>query len=306
MDCTRQTVCVLALALLGGCDTTKLVADGTPDLFQRAAPAIEQHWDYDLVGKAIPAGIIQAEGVLRIVPDNQRVVMQTIGSYLAYTFGWLQDRMEEADANDEYEEHDHLRRRVNKMYLRAWDLGRHLLHLEADGFDEARVGLESLRAWLSKNFVRKSDAEVLLWAGQAWAGFIYARSGSTDAIADLPLAKEMVAHSVKLDPEFLNMTGMMFLAVFACQEFPPDMDKSKAMFEEIFRRTERRTLLTQVSMARFYAVANDDKAMFERLLNEVLAAGDVFPEARMANTIARRRAKRYLRLADRFFTEIEE
>ena len=293
-------------AATGACDTTKLVANASPDLFQRAAPAIEQHWDYDLVGKAIPAGLVQVEGILRIVPDNRLILTQAIGSYLGYAFGWMQDRIEVADDADEYEEADHLRRRINMMYLRVWDLAQQLLRLEADGFDEARAGLEPLRAWLNKNFQRKRDAEVLLWAGQGWGAYIYASSESTDAIADLPLAKEMVAHSVKLDSEFLNMTGTLFLAVMACQEFPPDMEKSKGLFEDILERTERRTLITQVSMARYYAVANDDKKLFEELLHEVLEAGDVYPEARLANTIARRRAARYLRRIDHFFTEIEE
>ena len=38
------------LLVLAGCDTEKLAADSTAELFGRAAPGIEQHWDYDLVG----------------------------------------------------------------------------------------------------------------------------------------------------------------------------------------------------------------------------------------------------------------
>ena len=69
--CRRFALAVFAVALVAvmGCDTEKLAADSTAALFGRAAPGIEQHWDYDLVGKSFPASIIQLEGLLRVVPD---------------------------------------------------------------------------------------------------------------------------------------------------------------------------------------------------------------------------------------------
>ena len=57
----------VGLLMLTACDTAKLAADSTAELFGRAAPGIEQHWDYELVGKSFPASIIQLEGLLSIV-----------------------------------------------------------------------------------------------------------------------------------------------------------------------------------------------------------------------------------------------
>ncbi|MGB5500783.1 MAG: TRAP transporter TatT component family protein, partial [Polyangiales bacterium] len=99
--------------------------------------------------------------------------------------------------------------------------------------------------------------------------------------------------------------GKMLLAVVAAQQFPPEMEQSKALFDEVLAHNERRLLIAQVSMARYYAVAIGDYALFKQLLEEVVAAGDVLPEARMLNVIARRRAQRYLRQAHLFFSELE-
>jgi hypothetical protein len=37
-----------------------------------------------------------------------------------------------------------------------------------------------------------------------------------------------------------------------------------------------------------------DKPLYEKLLNEVLAAGDTDPQQRLENAIAKRKARRYL------------
>jgi hypothetical protein len=297
---------VLQLVLLSGCDVPKFVANSSTELFTRAQPGIEQFWDYETAGKAIPAGILQLEGILRIVPDNERILIFTIGSYLGYGVGWIEDRLQEADAADDFEEVLHLRGRARLMYTRAWELAKHMLRLRADGFDEAAAGgTDTLSAWLQNTFHEQPDAEVLLFAAQAWAAHIIFNMHDIDVVADFPLAKVTLERSVELDPNFYFMQGKMLLAVVASQQFPPDMEKSKALFDEVLTGTGRRSLIVQVSMARYYAVAIGDYALFKKLLDEVVAAGDVLPEARLQNVIARRRAQRYLRLAYLFFSEVE-
>ena len=64
----------------------------------------------------------------------------------------------------------------------------------------------------------------------------------------------------------------MTMATLAASEFPPDMDRAKILFEEVLSKTERRNLMVQLSMARYYAVNVGDHALFTELLEEVLAA----------------------------------
>ena len=82
------------LAVLAACDTAKFAADSTSGLFERAAPAIEQYWDYETAGAAFPASIMQLEGIMRVVPDNEVVVVSAIGAYVGYGNGWIEDRIE--------------------------------------------------------------------------------------------------------------------------------------------------------------------------------------------------------------------
>jgi hypothetical protein len=302
-----HATCCLFLVCACACDTVRLAADSSAELFARAQPAIEQYFDYETAGKATPAGIMQLEGILRIVPDNERILLMTIGAYLGYGVGWIEDQLEEADAVDDFEQVVHLRGRLRTMYTRAWDLGQHALRLRAEGFDDAAAGgVDSLTTWLERNFVEPKDAEILLFAAQAWAAKIIFSLHDIDVVADFPLAKAILERSVALDPNFYFMQGKVFLALVAAQQFPPETQKSRKLFDEVLARTERRSLIVQVSMARYYAVAIGDYELFKSLLEEVLAAGDVLPEARLLNLVARRRAERYLRLAHMFFSDVEE
>ena len=64
----------------------------------------------------------------------------------------------------------------------------------------------------------------------------------------------------------------------------------------------RELVMAKVMFARFYAVVIQDRALFESTLKEVLATpANVFPQQRLANEIARRRAARYLAHVEDYF-----
>jgi hypothetical protein len=92
--------------------------------------------------------------------------------------------------------------------------------------------------------------------------------------------------------------------VYASQGKPMggDPELAKKYFEEALTATGGRYLLTKTLMARTYAVITQDRALFESLLKEVLAApADIYPEQRLSNELAKRRAKRYLQQVEEFF-----
>lgn len=294
--------CLLVFALLGGCDTAKFTAESTSGLFTRAAPAFEEYWDYELAGEAVPATIVQLEGILRVVPDNEPLIEQLTRAYVGYGYGWIEPAVEALEFEGDYDTANEQRRRAAIMYLRARDLGAHQLRLHSKGLDEALAGTaEDFEQWLDEEFKKKDDAGMLLWTGYAWGLYINASKDDMEAVADLPLARALVERSVELDPGYYAATGLTFLGVVEASSLSPDLEKSKAYFEQALAETDGRALMVQVHMARHYAVKTGDRALYEKLLNEVLAAGDVLPTARLVNRMARARAELYLDNADVFF-----
>jgi tetratricopeptide (TPR) repeat protein len=287
---------------MGGCDVAKFTADSTSGLFTRAAPAFESYWDYDLAGDAVPATIVQFEGILRVIPDNESMLAQLSQAYVAYAYGWVEADAEALEFESNYEEADVQRGRARTMYLRAMDLTRHRIRLhDADVDTAVRASVEDLEAWLQTRFVEEADAEMLLWHGYAWGSYINAAKDDMEAIADLAYAKAFVARSIELDPDYYNAAGYTFMGVAISSEMAGDMDVAKVYFEKALARTERRALQAQVNMARHYAVKQGDRDLFDKLLTEVMDAHDPLPEARLSNQMARERAALYIENADQLF-----
>jgi tetratricopeptide (TPR) repeat protein len=292
-------VCVMAL---GACDVAKFTADSTAGLFTRAAPAFESYWDYDLAGEALPATVVQFEGILRVVPDNEAILAQLAQAYIAYAYGWVEADVESMEFDGDYEEADVQRQRARIMYLRAVDLTRHWVRLHDPEVDVAvKSTVAELEEWLKSAFVEKADAEMLLWHGYAWGSYINAAKDDMEAIADLEYAKAFVVRSIELDPDFYNAAGYTFMGVATASEMAGDMDEAKVYFEKALERTERRALQIQLNMARYYAVKEGDRELFDTLLAEVMDAQDPLPEARLANRMARVRAALYIENADQLF-----
>ena len=82
---------------------------------------------------------------------------------------------------------------------------------------------------------------------------------------------------------------------------PPELQHS---FQ--YQQGQHLTLRAKIGdedVRRSYSICSavQDRALYESLLREVRDAGDVLPEARLSNRIAKRRAERYLRFTDQRF-----
>ena len=288
-------------ALASGCDLTKFTADSTANLFQEAAPAFNEHWDYEMAGQAAPGSILQLEGVWRVTPDNEIILMQLAQSYTGYAYGWVEDELELIDPMD-FEREEHIRTRARLMYLRARNFAFRMIRNEADGFDEARAaGLPEFQAWLREEFDDEEDAAMLLWAGYPWGSAINVSRDDPMLIADLGFARALVERSVELDPTYFNAAGLTFLGVATAEGLGGNPQDAVQFFERALELTDRKFLLIQYNYARSYAVRTQNRELFDRLLTEVEEAGDINPSARLPNKIAKRRARRLRQNASQFF-----
>src|SRR5690606_20404021 len=242
------------------------------------------------------------EGMLRIIPENEIVLLQLQRAYVGYAYGWVEDRADEYELMGRPDLAMRQRDRASYLYMRARDLGLHLLTLKAEGLHEARAaGLPAFERWLADEFTDEDDAGVLLWAGYAWGSYIRAAVEDLTVLEELPFVKVLVERSVALDRGYSNASGLAFLGAMLASPRYDDHAGAKRLFEEALAITERRSLGILLNMANVYAVATEDRALYLALLREVVEAGDVLPEGRLQNRIAKRRAARAIRRVDELF-----
>ena len=281
----RLPLPLCALLLATGCSPRVMALRAMTPIMDRASAAFRREPDPALAREAFPAQLKLLEGLLESDPGNptlRRLLAEGFGGY-AFLF------LEDVD-ND----------RARGAYLRGRDyafgaLGAKLKGLAAMTLPEAQQALGS---------ARPADAPSLFWAAYSWAGWINLSKDSPEAVADLPKVVVVMETVERLSPGFYFGGAELFLGAYEAMRpkmLGGDPAKSKAHFESALKAGGGRFLLAKVLYAATYAVAVQDQELFKRLLDEVLASSPELPEARLANAVAKVKAKRLLeRINDLF------
>jgi hypothetical protein len=297
---------VPAALLLAGCHEfmINMTVDSTAPVLKRAAASFDAESDVALARDALPGNIKTIDGFLAVRPEQSDLLELTALSYVQYAFGFLEDDLESLPPGDSPRRRE-LVARCTDLYQRAYDIGLRQVALDRSEVRTiARQGkLEALAPALSK--VGKESVPGLSWAGFALASAINLHRDDIEQVADLPKAIALLERSYQLDHRYYVYNSALTLGVIYASQTKAvggDPERAKALFDEVVTGTQGRYLMARVLMARYYATVVQDRALFEKTLKEVLATpGSVWPEQRLANELAHRRAARYLALADDLF-----
>jgi hypothetical protein len=288
-----MVVVALGALLTMGC-VKKVLVDGQIKGTRDGSAAINTLHDFEIAKAIASAGLGQIEGMHHLAPENTNALFMLTRGWAGTGFGFIEDEYELAyEKGDDVMAEYHLMR-TRAAFLRARSYGIELLGHTASGFPEARRNQPLMRAWLIENFTEPEEAEDLLWAGYAWVGHVSASRDIPEMVGELYVGVEMVRRSVELDERAVHATGHTILGAYHARTAMAELDESKKHFDRALQINEGKYLTTKLNYAVRYYCAKSDRPNYERLLHEVLAAGDPLPEARLQNTIAKRRARRYL------------
>lgn len=269
----------------------------------------KRHWDRQMVEIALVNSIVTNEGYLEIVPDYEPLLLNTIFNYLAYANVWMSEKVDDAEAAGDFDEVEFLNLRMELMYSRALKLSKHTLRLRDRGFDRAlSAGDASFQNWVNLTFYKEKDAEVLALTGSAWFASMENSQEGLAATADRPFAEALLKRSIELDPEVEGALALTVLGTVECTVPMGIGGKPKrglAYLDRAAAITERKNHSILLTMADRCAVGLQDRAMFRRLIKEILEAKDA-EDFRVQNKFARKKAERLLREIDELFLDSTE
>jgi hypothetical protein len=284
----------LPALLVTGC-IKKALVDGQIKGTLEGSEAVNTLHDFEVAQRVAMAGMGQIEGMHLLAPDNTDALFMLTRGWAGVAFGFIEDEYELAyEKDDEVMAEYHLTR-ARAAFLRGRHYGIELLGHTAGGFEEAKRNQELIRRWLVDNFTHAEQAEDLLWTGYAWIGHVSVSRDLPEIVGELFVGVEMVRRSVELDEAAVYAMGHTILGAYHARPMAStELDDSKKHFDRALQLNGGKFLATQLNYAARYHCAKGDEPAYTRLLNEVLTAGDPLPEARLQNTIAKRRARRYL------------
>jgi hypothetical protein len=289
---------VLALAGALSIGTTgcikQMLLDGQIESTRKASAAVDTVGDYEVANNAAFAGLAQFEGMHYLAPDNQNALFMLMKGWAGATFGFIEDKMEEAEDTDGLDSELWLyhQSRTKAGYDRAIHYGTELVEKKNPGFKAAQKNDETMKAWLQGFDVE--DAPNLFWLGYAWIAKTNAAKDDPAVVAELYVGVAIMERVLALDPTYLNGSPHTILGAYHARSAAAELDEAKKHFDEAIKITDGKLLLPKVQLASKYYCLKGDKENYVKTLTEVVEAGDTMPEQRLQNAIAKRRARRYL------------
>jgi hypothetical protein len=300
MHVTRRLLSLLAttaaLALGSAGCIKQMILDGQIESTRKASDAIDTLGDYEVAGAIAFAGLGQFEGMHYLAPENEDALFMLVKGWGGATYGFIEDELEQVEDtqgldSDLYRYHQ---ARAKAAYERAVHYGLELLAKKNAGFAQARRNDETMKAWLATFNDPEIDAPNLFWTAYAWMSKTNVVKDDPAVVADLFIGVAMMERAVALDETYMYGTGHVVLGAYNAASAMSDLAASKKHFDRAMQINGGKHLLTKFNYAAKYHCMKGDRPSYEKLLTEVVEAGDVMPEQRLQNTIAKRRAKRYL------------
>jgi len=226
------------------------------------------------------------DGLIEGDPQNPDTLLAGAKLYGAYAGGFV----------DEGE-------RAQRLAGRAYNYARRALCLREKALCEALDGsFETFATALSQSDPK--DIATIYGFGAAWAGKIQVNTGDWNAIADLPKLQALLARVNELDPGYDGGGASLYLGVINSIR-PASLggkpEQGKVYFDKALELSGGRNQMVRVLYAQFYARLVFDKALHDKLLNEVLVADPVAPKLTLINMLAKRKAKALLESGKDYF-----
>ena len=301
----RFAAAVLTLTLTA-CDLGRITVDTTAKVLVRAQPAIQQEADYQLAHDAIPGTLKTIEGFWVVSPDNENLLALLTEGYCQYGTAFIEDDWELAKFAKKLDEIEYHNGRATHIYTRCLN---YALKQLGERWQAELYGAPDGVVRLAKDTgVGRRDA--LMWAALALGSIINHNLNRVEMLAYQPTVKAMLERVIELDkahppgrPELAALPhvaiGILYSAVGAQVGGKPA--EARAEFETALKLTatreqpDGRLLLARAIMGYRIGLQTNDRAFFHAQLKKVLeTAPSVWPEQRLANEVAHRRARRYL------------
>ena len=288
------------------CDLGQITVDTTAKVLARAQPALNQESDYQLAHDAIPATLKTVEGFWVVNPENEILLGLLTEGYCQYGAAFIEDDWEIAKFAKRIDDIEYHNARATHIFTRCLNYALKQLgdRWQVDLFGPPET---ATRLALETN---PNQRDALMWAALALGSIINHNLNRVEMLSYQPAVIAMLNRVVEIDkvnppsrPDYAALPhiafGMLYSATGPATGGKPA--EAKAAFEAALKVTadkahpDGRLLLARTLMGYRLGVITNDRKFFHAQLKQVLdTPPSVWPEQRLANEVAHRRARRYL------------
>ena len=277
--------------ILNGCSIKKIAVNSVANaLTSEGTSVFASDEDPELVAEALPFALKTMEALLQSTPKHQRLLIGTSAGFVQYAHAFILAPAEILEKTD-LEKAREQKLRAKKMFLRARMYGLQALDLRYEGFSQKLLP----DANMAVSQTEQKDVPALYWTGVAWVSAISISTSDMGLVADLPIVATLLERCLELDESWnYGAVHEVFIHFDASRTEAEGGGLSKA--EEHYQRAlelnEGHSISVHVAFAEAVCIKQQDRQTFEQLMQQVLEFDvDQFPEFRLSNILAQRRAQ---------------
>ena len=271
-----------------GCSLEKMAIRTTGSVLDYGVEALHEEEDLVIAEQAIMSNLKLLEGLIKGDPGNRNFLLMAAQGFTGYALGFVEDEDPQ---------------RAKIFYKRARDYGLEILNKNRSFKDSINGNFDGIEKALKR--FKKADVPALFWTANAWGNLINVSRDSPSALAYMGKVELIMKRAIELDETFYYGGGHMFFASYyggRSEMFGGSPDKSNKHFDRFVQLSNGKFLMGYVLHAKFYAVQMQDPVLYRELLDKVLKTpGNILPEQRLVNEIAKVKAKRMLSDIDDYF-----
>jgi predicted anti-sigma-YlaC factor YlaD len=293
---------IVALAIAPGCSLKTMAVKTVANTLSDSGDVFTRDDDPKLVRDATPFALKLYESLLESVPTHVPLLTTTCSLFTQNGYAFLEAEADGLDASRRTEATE-LRGRALKHYLRA--RGYCLRAMDSRfGKGTSDALLHDPVAATAK--ARKTDVPLLYWTAASWGAAISLGIDRPDLAVDFPSVRALADRALALDPTWNK--GALHELMIALDSLPEALGGNPERAREHFKTAvEIQKGLSPgpyVALATGVSVPAQDRAEFERLLNEALAIDpEKDPTSRLPTLITQQRARVLLQRIDEKFSK---
>jgi hypothetical protein len=311
----RIAFALAAITAFCSCDIGKITVNTTSKVLERAQPSLQGESDYEMARQAIPGALKTVEGFWIVDPDNKRLIKILTEGYCQYGTAFVEDDWEAAGFRKDLEQAEYHNNRATNIFTRCLN---YALRSLGKRWQTELFGTTDQVAKLVKE-TGAGQRTPMMFAGLALGSIINHNLSRIEMIAHLSTVELIMERVIELDkknpPALKQHAALPYIALGMLHSGRPkalggNPEKAKASFEMALELTKNpkcekekdacphgpdRFLLARTLMGYRVGLATNDEKFFHDQLKQVLMTPpSVWPEQRLANEVAHRKARRYL------------
>jgi predicted anti-sigma-YlaC factor YlaD len=280
----------LAALLLSACSPKQFAINKVGDALANPGTTYSADDDPELIAQAAPFSLKLIESLLESSPRHEGLLLAAASGFTQYSYAFVQ---QEADfiEDSNFTRASELRIRARRLDLRARDYGLRGLDVRHKGFS-TRLRADPRAAVRETD---RGDVPLLYWTAAAWGAAMSVSKDVPELVADQPIVEALIDRALELDETFGAGAIHTFLITYesARQGVAGDPAmRSRRHFDRAVEISKGQAASPYVSYAEAVPLAKQDKAEFERVLNQAVAIDpNAKPEWRLENMIMQKRAR---------------